>query len=205
MRKPDTHPVYTASAWLLQHLSYPLCRWYFFRLRAWTMSTGPLLTRVHKPVILATAPHLSHSDVIIVPAAIPLRLLPVRWLADRKIFNSRLKTLWFKLWGAIPINRDPSGSLEPEDIRWILEFAKQGKCIGVFPECCLVGGPFGDPHRDLVVSALKRGISVLPVGLARDTRTPRLSFLSSVECKSQVAIGDPLSDAAELLDALVSE
>ena len=98
MRKTDTHPLFTASAWLLQHLSYRLCRWYFFRLQDWTINASPLMRQVHKPVILATAPHLSHSDVIIVPASIPLRLLPVRWLADRMIFNSRIKTLWYKLW-----------------------------------------------------------------------------------------------------------
>lgn len=204
MGKRDELSLYSTTAWLLQRVIYYFCRWYFFRMKGWSITASPQLNQAQKPVILAVAPHLSHTDVVIVPASVPIHLLPVRWLADKKIFTGRLKSLWLKLWGAIPVDRDQFGSIEREDIHRILDFANTGKCIGVFPECCLVGGRFGDPHRDLVVTAMGKSICVVPVSLIGNEAPVRLFLLNDVEQNPRVSIGEPLSDAADLLDELTS-
>lgn len=204
MKKRNVLSLYATTAWLLQHVIYYFCRWYFFHLKGWSVTASPRLKQVQKPVILAVAPHLSHTDVVIVPASIPIHLLPVRWLADNKIFSGRLKSLWLKLWGAIPVDRDQFGSLDREDIQWVLDYAKKGNCIGVFPECCLVGGHFGDPHRDLVVTAMEKSICVLPVSLIDNEEPKRVFLLNGFEQKPLVSIGNPLSEAADLLDELTS-
>ncbi len=195
---------FSITAWLFQRLVYYFCRWYFFRVKDWTVTASPGLNQLQKPVILAVAPHLSHSDVVIVPSSLPIQLLPVRWLADTKVFSGRVRSLWLKLWGAIPVDRDRFGSIEPEEIRRIVEFADKGKCIGVFPECCLVGGHFGDPHRDLLVTAMEKKISVLPVNLTGNDDPTNFYVLNTAQKKVRVTIGDPLSDPANLLDELTS-
>lgn len=162
------------------------------------------MNRLQKPVILAVAPHLSHRDVVIVPSSIPIHLLPVRWLADTKVFSGRIQSLWLKLWGAIPVDRTRSGSIHPEDVHRIIEIARKGGCIGVFPECCLVGGHFGDPHRDLIVTAIDKKISVLPISLTANDDLATSYVLSSASKKLRIIIGDPLSDASDLLEALTS-
>ena len=139
---------------------------------------------------------------MIVPASIPIKLLPVRWLADRKIFTGRTKSLWLKLWGAIPVERDPSGAFDCEDIRKIVDFVLKGKCIGVFPECCLVGGRFGDPQRDLIVTAPDKSICVLPVALSGMIKSPNPSTRDAIAQKALIYVGHPLSDATELLDEI---
>jgi 1-acyl-sn-glycerol-3-phosphate acyltransferase len=194
--------VFSFTAWLFQSVIYYFCRWYFFRHKGWSVTARTDLKQVRKPLILAAAPHLSHTDVVVVPASIPSHLLPVRWLADSKIFTGRIKSLWLKLWGAIPVERDPSGSFECEDIQQIVDYARKGKCIGVFPECCLVGGRFGDPQRDLIVTALDKSICVLPVALTGIERQQKLLPLNRVTQQSLISIGHPLSDATELLDEI---
>lgn len=194
--------LYSMTAWLLQHLVYYFCRWYFFRRKGWVLTIAAELRRVRKPLILAAAPHLSHTDVVIVPTSLPITLLPVRWLADSKIFNGGIKSFWLKLWGAIPIERDPSGAFDCEDIRKIVDYARKGKCIGVFPECCLVGGRFGDPQRDLIVTAMDRSICVLPVALSGMGSEQNAKPLNDVVQKPLVYIGRPLSNATDLLDEI---
>ena len=194
--------VFSITAWLLQHLAYYFGRWYFFRHKGWTVTTRAELKQVRKPLILAAAPHLSHTDVVIVPAAIPFKLLPVRWLADRKIFTGRIKSLWLKLWGAIPVERDPSGAFDCDDIRKIVDYVLEGKCIGVFPECCLVGGRFGDPQRDLIITALDKSICVLPIALSGMINGRNALTRDDIAPKPLVYIGHPLSDATELLDEI---
>ena len=194
--------LYSITAWVMQHIVYYFCRWYFFRRNGWALNIAAELRHVRKPLILAAAPHLSHKDVVIVPASLPTMLLPVRWLADSKIFNGRLKSFWLKLWGAIPVERDPSGAFDCEDIRKIVDYARKGKCIGVFPECCLVGGRFGDPQRDLIVTAMDRNICVLPVSLSGMTGEREDMPRGDVVQKPLVYIGQPLSKAADLLDEI---
>lgn len=78
MQQRTYHDLYSITAWLLQNISYYFCRWYFFYFKDGSITASPLLEEVQKPVILAVEPHLSHIDVILVPASIPMRLLPVR-------------------------------------------------------------------------------------------------------------------------------
>lgn len=204
MAKQVDLTLYSITAWLLQHMVYYFCRWYFFQQKGWSVTASPQLEKVQKPVIFAVAPHMSHTDVVIVPASIPIRLLPVRWLADKKIFSGRIKSFWLKLWGAIPVERDQSGSIELDDIERILDYAMNGKCIGVFPECCLVGGRFGDPHRDLVVSAITSNIRVVPVSLSGNEGSIKPFSHNSIVQSTRISIGDPLTDAVDLLDGLTS-
>ena len=205
MAKPYPNACFSFTAWWFQHVVYIFCHWYFFHHKNCALQLSEQLDSVNKPVIFAAAPHLSHADVVLVPASIPARLLPVRWLADKKIFNGPLKSLWLKLWGAIPVERDQYGSFKHEDIRWITGFSKQGHSVGVFPECCLVGGRFGDPHRDLVSTALRNNIPVIPVCLAGTERAERLSYLTGSDNHAWISIGAPLSEPADLLDGLTPD
>ncbi|MEW7997316.1 MAG: 1-acyl-sn-glycerol-3-phosphate acyltransferase [Candidatus Thiodiazotropha endolucinida] len=207
MEKWSSESIYTISAWILQLLSYPLCRWYFFRLKKWRINGGSHCSEVAKPLIIAAAPHLSHFDVVVVPAAVPPSLLPVRWLADEKIFTGRAKSVWLRLWGAIPIKRDPQGSFEDRDIDGILRFVlRKKKSVGLFPECCLVGGRFNHYHRDIIASALEQNISVLPVAISNDLNlNMKRPVTDGVMTENMsVSIGKPLLTATDLLDALAS-
>ncbi|MCG7926898.1 MAG: 1-acyl-sn-glycerol-3-phosphate acyltransferase [Candidatus Thiodiazotropha taylori] len=162
------------------------------------------MKRTDTPVLLAVAPHTKHSDVVIVPASVPFHLLPVRWLADEKIFTNRIKSYWLKLWGAIPVKRSLQGELLREDIDAILKFTQSGKCVGVFPECCLVGGYFGELHQNLITQALVRKLPVYPIGL----RVSELSLLDdklkAPHSKKSVQIGAILSKPEDLLDRWTS-
>lgn len=63
----------------------------------------------------------------------------------------------------------------------------------------LSGGHFGDSHRDLIVTALRKNICVLPVALIGTEKWEKPFLNKAVEWKIRVSISDPLSDSAELL------
>ncbi|MCG7898322.1 MAG: 1-acyl-sn-glycerol-3-phosphate acyltransferase [Candidatus Thiodiazotropha lotti] len=200
MDKEITHSFYSTTAWLLQRLIYPLCRLYYFKLMRVRLVDVSDLEKTDTPLLLAVAPHTKHSDVVIVPASVPFHLLPVRWLADEKIFTNRLKSYWLKLWGAIPVKRSVHGELLREDIDTILEFTQSGQCIGVFPECCLVGGYFGELHQNLISQALLRKLPVYPIGLSVSEGSALDDKLTQTDSKISVQIGELLSKPEDLLD-----
>ncbi|MCG7910067.1 MAG: 1-acyl-sn-glycerol-3-phosphate acyltransferase [Candidatus Thiodiazotropha taylori] len=204
MDKELTHPFYATTSWLLQRLIYPLCRLYYFKLKRVKLIDLSDMENSDKPLLLAVAPHTKHSDVVIVPASVPFHLLPVRWLADEKIFTNRIKSYWLKMWGAIPVKRSLQGELLRKDIDTILEFTQSGKCVGVFPECCLVGGYFGELHQNLITQALVRELPVYPIGLS----VSEISFLDDKleepYAKKSVQIGAILSKPEDLLDRWTS-
>ncbi|MES9832897.1 MAG: lysophospholipid acyltransferase family protein [Candidatus Thiodiazotropha sp. DIVDIV] len=158
------------------------------------------LDHVKTPLLLAVAPHMSHSDVVIVPASLPRHLLPVRWLADKKIFTNKIKSTWLKLWGAIPIERNVEGSINNDDIEWIIDFMQHGACVGVFPECCLVGGTFGAPHKTLIDAAMDNSLSVCPIGLIGTIDEKKTNYAAKFKNSPQIMIGDLISEPHELLD-----
>ncbi|MES9972491.1 MAG: 1-acyl-sn-glycerol-3-phosphate acyltransferase [Candidatus Thiodiazotropha sp.] len=205
MEKWHKESFFSTTSRILQLLSYPLSRWYLFRMKKWHINGGQDCREIGKPLIIAAAPHLSHIDVVVVPAALPANLLPVRWLADEKIFTNRAKSLWLRLWGAIPVKRDPQGSFEDGQIENILEFVVQHRaCVGLFPECCLVGGRFNQYHKDIVTSALEQSICVLPVTISNAVSMKESESDSDKTESLAVSIGKPLLAATDLLDSLAS-
>ncbi|MBW9268027.1 MAG: 1-acyl-sn-glycerol-3-phosphate acyltransferase [Candidatus Thiodiazotropha sp. (ex. Lucinisca nassula)] len=162
------------------------------------------MKKTDTPLLLAVAPHTKHSDVVIVPASVPFHLLPVRWLADEKIFTNRVKSYWLKLWGAIPVKRTLQGELLCEDIDAILKFTQSGRCVGVFPECCLVGGYFGELHQNLITQALARKLPVYPIGLSVSETSALDEKLKEPHSKKTVQIGATLSKPEDLLDRWTS-
>ncbi|MET0081150.1 MAG: 1-acyl-sn-glycerol-3-phosphate acyltransferase [Candidatus Thiodiazotropha lotti] len=204
MDKEITHSFYSATAWLLQRLIYPLCRLYYFKIRRVPLIDVSDMQKADAPLILAVAPHTKHSDVVIVPASVPFHLLPVRWLADEKIFTNRLKSYWLKLWGAVPVKRDLHGGMLLGDIDTIIEFTQSGKCVGVFPECCLVGGHFGELHQNLISNALKRRLPVYPIGLGFSEISSAGEQLRVERLKESVQIGEILTKPEDLLDRWVN-
>ncbi|MEW8339194.1 MAG: 1-acyl-sn-glycerol-3-phosphate acyltransferase [Candidatus Thiodiazotropha taylori] len=199
-----THSFYSTTARLLQRLIYPLCRLYYFKLKRVKLIDVSDMKRTDTPVLLAVAPHTKHSDVVIVPASVPFHLLPVRWVADEKIFTNRIKSYWLKLWGAIPVKRSLQGELLREDIDAILKFTQSGKCVGVFPECCLVGGYFGELHQNLITQALVRKLPVYPIGLRVSEMSVLDDKLEAPHSKKSVQIGAILSRPEDLLDRWTS-
>ncbi len=206
---------FAVSAWALQNFIYLPVRFYFKRIKRLRILRDNEIVKLSKPLIVAAAPHLTHLDVVVIPAALPRHQLPVRWLADRKIFSNPVSALWFKLWGAIPVSRGHDGSFHPEDIDWILEFALQGHCIGLFPECCLVGHQFGRHHQHIICQAIQKRIQVIPAALLNlasedaeiASATPRFSRLpknriSQQPTRPQVIISKPLESCQDLLDSL---
>lgn len=213
MTENTSRDFFTASAWVLQNLVYLAARSYFKYIKHIQISCHVEIERLRKPVIVAAAPHMAHLDVMVIPAALPRHQLPVRWLADQKIFDNTISSFWFKLWGAIPVNRDHDGSFQSDDIDWILEFALQGNCIGLFPECCLVGNQFGKHHQHIICQAIHKQIKVVPAVLKNlavaDTglmaeHTGKLSKYRVYQQTSrpQVIISKPLESCVDLLDSL---
>ncbi|MCG7872499.1 MAG: 1-acyl-sn-glycerol-3-phosphate acyltransferase [Candidatus Thiodiazotropha lotti] len=200
MDKEITHSFYSITAWILQRLIYPLCRFYYFKIRGVTLIDVSGMKNADTPLLLAVAPHTKHSDVVIVPASVPFHLLPVRWLADEKIFTNQLKSYWLKLWGAVPVKRDRHGELRIDDIDTIIEFTESGKCVGIFPECCLVGGHFGELHQSLISKALKRRLPVYPIGLGFSELSSVGDELMVERIKESVQIGEILTKPEDLLD-----
>ncbi|MCU7855688.1 MAG: 1-acyl-sn-glycerol-3-phosphate acyltransferase [Candidatus Thiodiazotropha sp. (ex Lucinoma borealis)] len=169
-------------------------------MKRWNLNICSELNNIKRPLLLAVAPHMSHSDVVIVPASLPRHLLPVRWLADKKIFTNRVKSIWLKLWGAIPIERTVEGQIQSNDIEWIIDFIQRGACVGVFPECCLVGGMFSTHHKTLVDAVMAENLSVCPVGLRGNVEEKAMKPMKKIKDRPQIIIGDLLSEPQELLD-----
>lgn len=215
MTKSTSWDYFALPAWLLQNIVYLATRFYLQTIRRIQISRHHEIDRLNKPLIIAAAPHLNHLDVIVIPAALPRHQLPVRWLADQKIFDNPLSSFWLKLWGAIPVRRDQDGNFQPEDIDWILDFALQGNCLGLFPECCLVGNQFSTHHQHIICHAIQKQIKVVPAALRNlasedveiASATPRFSrlsrnIISPRPTGPQVIISKPLESCQDLLDSL---
>ena len=118
-----------------------------------------------KPLLLAVAPHTNILDIIFVPAALPRHFLPVRWMADRKIFTKWYKRIWLSLWGAVPVGRSMTGSFAEGGKDLILQMLNEKHVVAIFPECCLIGGSFSEIHQELFCSVINNNIAVVPINL----------------------------------------
>ncbi|MEW7979874.1 MAG: lysophospholipid acyltransferase family protein [Candidatus Sedimenticola endophacoides] len=192
---------YSFSSWLLQNLVYYTTRLYLKYVKRCRLDLVGEARGRAGPVVFVAAPHLLHLDVVLVPCAIPRGMLPLRWLADEKIYTGPLKGLWLRLWGAIKVKRHPDGGFDPEDVEQVLGHATAGKRIGIFPECCLVGGRFSGTHRGVIGGALGRGFTAIPVSLSG---VPLPETRTSWDGKPlQVVVAPPLREYAELMNAFV--
>ncbi len=215
MTAQSSRDFFAVSAWLLQNAIYFAVRFYFKRIKRIHISRHSEIDKLEKPLIVAAAPHLTHLDVVVIPAALPRHQLPVRWLADRKIFDNPISNLWLKVWGAIPVIRDQDGSFQADDIDWILEFALQGNSIALFPECCLVGKQFGKHHQHIICHAIQKEINVIPAALknlaagdagfvSASSRfgRPAKNRIHQQPARPHVIISKPLVSCLDLLDSL---
>ncbi|MFD0776542.1 lysophospholipid acyltransferase family protein [Streptomonospora algeriensis] len=135
------------------------------------------------PVILA-ANHLSFSDSVVIPLAVPRR---IRFLAKAEYFTGsgatgRLSRAAFTALGAVPVERGSGGgALEALEtgLRWL----KDGGVFSIYPEG--TRSPDGRLYRGrtgVAHLALTSGAPVVPVGLTGTeriqpigTRMPRIA------------------------------
>jgi len=190
---------YSFSSWFLQNLVYYPTRLYLKYAKQCDLSCVGIPVKSDSPVVFAAAPHVSHLDVVLVPSAIPRNMLPLRWLADEKIYTGPIKSVWLKMWGAIKVRRHPDGGFEREEVQRVLGYMGSGRCIGVFPECCLVGGGFSGTHRDVIGGALERGYTVVAVSLS-GVPVPETKQSWDGE-PLRVVVSRPLKKYADLLNA----
>jgi 1-acyl-sn-glycerol-3-phosphate acyltransferase len=207
--------LYGKTAWFLQNAIYDVTRLMFRIFVSWQNKTDEELLRSSKPLLFAVAPHTSMLDLVLLPAALPRRLLPVRWVADRNIFTSRFKTFWLKLWGAVPVRVHRKGSIAAREVETIVTLLKRGSSVGIFPECCMVGGSFSQNHSALLKVCLNSLVPVVPVALVGSTSI-RLSRLKDYKGKLKVYISAPLRRVkatdkdlglilAEIMDKIIDE
>ena len=93
---------YAVTALVLQNGIYSVTRFLLRFLMSLRPEVDEELATAAKPLLFAVAPHTSMLDIIFLPAALPRRLLPVRWIADRKLFSPWYRGVWLRLWGAVP-------------------------------------------------------------------------------------------------------
>ena len=100
--------------------------------------------------------------------------------------------------------RDPEGGFTPGDVNWLLSYLEAGKSLGVFPECCLVGGHFNNRHIDVIGAALNKGFPVVPVTLSGLSNPVSAEQKMDTAKSMQVIASRPITDYADLLDTLAS-
>ncbi len=102
--------------------------------------------------------HQSFLDVFILGAASPRR---IRFLARRTLWDSRILGAWMTGVGAIPIDRERPGK---DALRAVLETAKAGAVLGLFPEGTRTrDGTVGELRGGIGFLARKAGVPVVPV------------------------------------------
>ena len=155
--------LYEWTSWLFQNMIYFPCR-FVLKYRVGLKIENETVLDDHKnPLLLAVAPHTNILDIIFVPAALPRHLLPVRWLADRKLFTRWYKRIWLSLWGALPVGRSMTGRFEEGGKDLILQMLNKKHAVAIFPECCLIGGSFSEIHQELFSSVINNNIAVVPI------------------------------------------
>ncbi|MCP3932173.1 MAG: 1-acyl-sn-glycerol-3-phosphate acyltransferase [Bacteroidetes bacterium] len=148
-----------------------------------------------KPILLAVAPHTNIFDIIIVPAALPRHLLPVRWLADRKLFTRWYKRIWLCLWGAVPVSRSITGRFKEGGKNLILQMLNEKQTVAIFPECCLVGGSFSEIHQELFSSVINNNITVLPVNVQGIKALKPRNFIWEKLNTARLVFGTPIKNS----------
>ena len=157
--------LYAWTSYFLQNIFYIPCRWLLIHRQGLRIKNTAVLSACTKPLLLAVAPHTNAFDIIFVPATLPRHLLPVRWLADRKIFSKWYKNIWFGLWGGVPVGRSLTGRFKGDEESLVLQVLEKKQTAAIFPECCLVGGSFSEIHHRLFSLVINNSIPVVPVNM----------------------------------------
>ncbi len=202
--------VYAVTAWLLQHAIYDTTRILLRFLMSWQPRIDEGLIQARKPLLFAVAPHTSTLDNILLPAALPRRLLPIRWIADRKIFSPWYRGVWLKLWGAVPARIPKRGGVHPQEVENVVDLARCGQSVSIFPECCMAGGSFNKNHAQLLKSCLDSSIAVVPVTLVgskeirfkhkEEHQNPLTVYLSAPIKTTKATEGDLGAILAEIME-----
>ncbi len=108
-------------------------------------------------VILASN-HQSYLDVFLLGGACPR---PVRYMARRSLWDSRVLGFLFTDWRAIPVDRERPGK---DDLRRIVETVKGGEVLALFPEGTRTrDGSIGEMRGGIGFLARRAGVPVVPV------------------------------------------
>ena len=184
--------LYQWSSWLFQNMIYFPCRFILrFRLGL-RVENETVLGDYTNPLLLAVSPHTNILDIILVPAALPRHLLPVRWVADRKIFTKWYRRIWLSLWGAVPVGRSRTGRFEENGADFVLQMLKKNRAVAIFPECCLIGGSFSDIHQELFSSVINSNVPVVPVNMEGMKALRKRNFILGKIKSTRIVFGSPI-------------
>ncbi len=145
------------------------------------------------PVILASN-HLSYSDWLFMPLALPRR---VTFVAKAEYFTSPGIKGWFKKMfftgaGQVPIDRE-SGSTAEGALVSAKRLLDDGEMFGIYPEGTRShDGRLYRGHTGVARLALETGVTVIPVGIiGTDKVAPPGKILGKV-VRPEVHFGTPL-------------
>lgn len=116
---------------------------------------------------LIAANHRHWLDIFALPAAVPSR--HVSMVAKHEVFDTPIMGQFFEWWDALPIHREQPTL---EEMRNIIERAKSGRLVGIFPEETRDKERVRPPHEaDLIefqpgVAMIARRAGVLTVPAA---------------------------------------
>ena len=139
---------------------YELCRVLARVLGAllWRLEVRGLRNFPRRGGVILASNHQSFLDVLLLGAAAPR---PVRYLARRTLWDSRVLGAWMSAVGAIPVTRERAGK---DELRGVLDTARAGAVLGLFPEGTRSpDGSVGDLRGGIGFLARRAGVPVVPV------------------------------------------
>ena len=142
------------------------------------------------PFIIA-ANHESYMDHLIIVKTFVVHLnKKIHFLAKKEHFNNRLKSLWHRWAGAIPLDRDARGT---ETLKWAIEALKHGKIIGIHPEGTRsLTGKLQKGKTGAVRLALAAKVPIIPIGLIGTFEIlPKGKYIPKLK-RATMNIGKPL-------------
>ncbi len=133
---------------------------------------------------LVCANHIAASDAVILCYA--FRKHQIHLMAKKELFKIPVLSSLIRLLGAFPIDR---GGNDVGAIKKGVNFLKEGKCMGMFPQGHRHPGvePRSTPLKNgAALISTRAGADIVPVYIARKNNTPKLFR------KTYVIIGDPI-------------
>ena len=136
----------------------------------------------NKPIIFASN-HLSFVDPLLVATSVPLKFLPIRFLATERLYKLRNLPVILYIWlhGSIKV-RKYGGDLETS-LKKVVRLLKKGEKVWIFPE--------GKRRSDGKLEQGKRGVAYLH----KETRAPIVPV--AIVGKSRVVFGKPIYSLGE--------
>jgi 1-acyl-sn-glycerol-3-phosphate acyltransferase len=143
------------------------------------------------PAIVACN-HVATLDPPVVGASVPHR--PVRFMAKKELFSTRLTDWLLRQWGAFPVDR---ARADRRALSFALQLLSEGSVVGIFPEGTRSRtGTLGEGHTGVALLAARTGAPVVPGAVFHTLDMERRRFVPGGP-PLRVVFGPPIAFPGE--------